>query len=489
LELDEYNTISIKRIKYFIDVIAKEKNSGNFPEFTAKVIKYSDFIPSIAALYPGQASGLEELIFNLAQKVEDKGLGIEHLIEVLSKMSTDKSTADTKASIKLMTVHASKGLQFPIVFLPCMHHSKPINDWLVVSATGDIAIKLSEEEKTGRYNTALYSSIRDYEMAAELSESKRLLYVAMTRAKEELYMVGNFKATLSKNQKKIDAGEINTTTKWLDWVAYILQDKVVDWEATNVEQVIRYKPDRMVIRIPESDVVQSDLEKYKIGRRLSVSTVRDFINCPFLMLRKVINDDVTMQVIPSAIEEMGNLVHKILEVYDDKEMLVSVYEGVNADARDKIKIIIEDFVSSAIGTKVFDCSNKLVEHAFITKIDKNVIIGRIDRMNIYSNKVWLIDYKTGVDENSLDAYKSQIACYMSFAKNVYPDKEVVGSIVDVVDCKEYLFEYGDLYPWLSKKLDSLHSFLGANEIVDQGQDCVNCKFTKDCRYLKIRFEN
>ena len=99
------------------------------------------------------------------------------------------------------------------------------------------------------------------------------------------------------------------------------------------------------------------------------------------------------------------------------------------------------------------------EHGFITKILSNIVTGRVDRINIYDDKIWVIDYKTGIDEKMLEGYKAQMACYMYYAKRMHPELQVYGSIIDVSKCTEISYESSELKDWIESTVKNLDLFL------------------------------
>ena len=100
-------------------------------------------------------------------------------------MRESEAPLDSADAVKLMTVHASKGLEFPVVALPCLGGQLLRNtDRLVYHSSYGVAFnstRLDDQEKPAWYQVA---SHLDRQMERE--EKKRLLYVAMTRARDNL---------------------------------------------------------------------------------------------------------------------------------------------------------------------------------------------------------------------------------------------------------------------------------------------------------------
>jgi ATP-dependent exoDNAse (exonuclease V) beta subunit len=126
----------------------------------------------------------------LVRRAENRGYAtLARIADHLERLAVgDESNAaiDAIDAVSLMTVHAAKGLEFPIVFLVNMGRGTggvraPIR--VVDDPTGDASVAIAD-----------YQSEADEDaQAREREESKRLLYVALTRARDRLYLSAAFK--------------------------------------------------------------------------------------------------------------------------------------------------------------------------------------------------------------------------------------------------------------------------------------------------------
>ncbi len=402
-------------IKSFLHGILAKKDEGSFTEFVTEVLRRSQFIQGSALMFSGQDAGAEEAILRAAMHVESEGEGIEYFLNFLYKMKLQEIGTKTDA-VKLMTVHASKGLEFKLVLMPCLDNIPlTARDSIVISDDGDIAVKLGDDESNTKLSTVLYKDIKDYEEEADLAESKRLLYVAMTRAKDELYLISDF----NKGNKGV-AGK-----RWVDWIAEIFKDKIEEYQVQ--ESANNTSPKRKILRTIKDPTLNKKLDKgyqEQFIQRYSVSFIRD----------SLIQYDKKRS---SEIVGIGTIIHSLLENFDKKDELQKIYDSIRVDAKESISSVIEAFVSSDLGQRIFSAKKYLCEHSFIVKDQNKILSGRIDRINLYEDSVWVLDYKTAVEEKELPAYQAQIACYVKFAEKAFPNKKVFASIVDVTACKEY----------------------------------------------------
>jgi ATP-dependent helicase/nuclease subunit A len=130
----------------------------------------------------------------LVGTLESKGLGAlemrEYLIKASSRADEPKANVNTEGmdAVKLMTIHASKGLQFPMVFLPCMdeEHKARGGSAVVMEEDGDRTLIAYEEDPEIRKTLPLFQKHREKVQ----EEEKRLFYVGATRAMDYLCMSG-----------------------------------------------------------------------------------------------------------------------------------------------------------------------------------------------------------------------------------------------------------------------------------------------------------
>ena len=140
------------------------------------------------------------LLANYAQGFENNGFkGLSAFVRFMEKLeqgegklesSLDSSVVDD--AVRIMTIHKSKGLEFPyciIAGLGTRFNRQPVNSGMITHSELGIGFDLRDVEALCEYSTVQRAAVRQAIINDEMAEQLRVLYVAMTRAKEKLIMV------------------------------------------------------------------------------------------------------------------------------------------------------------------------------------------------------------------------------------------------------------------------------------------------------------
>ncbi len=161
-----------------------------------------DFM-AIASAAPGGADRRKNLmlLFELARKFEQSGYrGLHRFIGWLDSMEArgeePRAGAEARVSaVRIMSIHKSKGLEFPVVFV-CdtarQFNKSDARGSVLIHPQLGLGPKLTDTERGIEYPTLAWRAVAARMLRETLSEEMRLLYVAMTRAKERLYITCAF---------------------------------------------------------------------------------------------------------------------------------------------------------------------------------------------------------------------------------------------------------------------------------------------------------
>lgn len=114
------------------------------------------------------------------------------------KSSTEEFQGD---GVRIMTVHQAKGLEFEVVFLPDLGYlPKGESPWLLIDKKSGIGLKIPSEKPFEWKGDGVYQEIQEAEKRAQIDESKRIFYVAATRAKK--WLILSHSSLLKKPRKE-----------------------------------------------------------------------------------------------------------------------------------------------------------------------------------------------------------------------------------------------------------------------------------------------
>ncbi len=121
---------------------------------------------------------------------------INDILEDKAKLEPAKIFSEASETVKLMTIHQSKGLEFPVVFLcGCgkKFNESDLRANIVSIKSLGIALKLPDETGFAKFDTPVRQAIVKKLSDSQIEEEMRVLYVAMTRARERLYVTAEVK--------------------------------------------------------------------------------------------------------------------------------------------------------------------------------------------------------------------------------------------------------------------------------------------------------
>ena len=173
------------------------------------LIRQSDLDGLLCALNDGEKRHTNvELLRLYALQFEQSGFkGLFRFVEWLKNL--DKRNEEPKGisvvegdAVQLMSIHRSKGLEYPVVFLCDTAHRFNLQDSreaVLIHPLLGIGAKLTDAERGIEYPTIAWRALSACKKRESLSEELRILYVAMTRARERLYIT----AAWPKAEKKL----------------------------------------------------------------------------------------------------------------------------------------------------------------------------------------------------------------------------------------------------------------------------------------------
>ncbi len=381
-----------------IERIAKEAKKHNLVEITKMIIIDFDFYEKLIKV--GDISNNKELInyfYNVADMMDalnyslsDYSLYYEELKQYDIEQ-TFKGSDSSIDSVNLLTIHASKGLEFKYVYYVALANRFRFND-------GSSKLGFDVDYGFDLYSRAsgesyFHEFISKKERLAQINEQLRVFYVALTRAKEKAILLING-PKYEKAKIKDSFSKINSYMDFLKYAGASFPSRTISF---NNEQL---------------DKVHSDTT-FNIEILDSYKFLKDKYSP--LRISKSKSDDASNEAL-----ELGNKFHYYLELVDFSNKDTSFIKN------EKDKAIIDRFLQHDI----FKEANKAKvchEYAFYDELED--VNGVIDLLLIYNDHIDIVDYKLSkVDD---EAYIRQVRLYKNYISRV-SDKKINMYIISIL---------------------------------------------------------
>lgn len=335
--------------------------------------------------------------------------------DVIIQKEMEQGESDT---VKIMTVHGSKGLQAPIVILAdtARIKNKAFKSELL---WGENAVYFPTS--ASNYDT-ICKNIKTKNLEADFDEYRRLLYVALTRAEDRLYIAG-----FTKNN---DANE----NSWYKLLKENIQ--------TNIK--LDENDKRTIYEIPQEnqviyDYAPSDLyvENIDYSHLLASAPLESPLAKPYSPSHED-NDEIVASPLEDTgkFYKRGTAIHKLLQficTVDKTEREKAALLFINKhlpefSLRDKTSIVKEVLELCLKYSELFSI-NSLAEVPIIGEVDGKIFSAKVDRLVVLENKVMIVDYKTNRPaakclEDIPSIYLKQLKIYQSLLEKIYPDKDI-----------------------------------------------------------------
>ncbi len=332
-----------------------------------------------------------QFFLDVVLEQQHKGLDLQEFLEFweLKKDKLSISVTDTSNKVQIMTIHKSKGLEFPVVIFPCdldIYRQKNPKAWLdklPLNYRGFKKLLLNytkDFQYTGERGAEIYKQIQE---ELEL-DNFNLLYVALTRPIEQLHIIS-----------EDDAKE--------NHYAYVFKTYIEKHRSSQLS-------------LFDDTTIFGDLQRVSNYEKQENKTI---------YLDKFIStsiDEHAVKILPSSSKywdteqgraiEYGNQIHEVLAQItyaDELETVLNRYlkQGfISVEQADFIRKSIQKIISDRYLRELYCNKNYKVYNE--RELLKNGRIFIPDRLVFSENKVIIIDYKTGSVSNS---YKEQVYDY------------------------------------------------------------------------------
>ena len=400
---------------------------------------------------------------------------------------------DKKDAIQIMTIHGSKGLEFPVVIIPSFKKdtfpkkftNPEEKDWINM---GPVYFT--------PYDCLSYLKY-DEEFGPELShdmEEERVIYVGMTRAEDVLILSSLVDNVNPAKESTLESGDFENLPKGPERLESAINENSDTCKFIDIDNIhIDITP-----RKPEDED-----DSYCID--LSFTALENYNNCPF---RYKLANQIGFSITEKQEIDEGIFVHKALEVINkeiinndnvfigsDKvvEIITDLFEKSNEELHEEDPVEYDKQINEIIGNVIYYYENygnnlKILdsEYPFYLK-DKNYALkGVVDLIYEVDGKLGIIDYKnTRLESKYKDKFKKQLHLYVLALRDQnqeYEGKEISELQVYAIKSKKMIsFDIDEAY--IEKLKGELERV--AKNIHDGVFESCKCDDCKYCQYKNI----
>ncbi|MBR5129904.1 MAG: UvrD-helicase domain-containing protein [Alphaproteobacteria bacterium] len=313
-------------------------------------------------------------------------------------------------AVRIMTVHGSKGLQGNIVFLPdtrFIPSQKPKIIWTENNLpiwTPQSSLKTSE-----------VSDLQEQWCDLQMQEYHRLLYVAITRPMDRLYICG------WNNKSKAKAGN------WYDLIKESLpyqadSDGIIRFSCNQDQKVLT---ENNIQKNDSSQILPDWVWKKPAEEPIPSQPIRPSIS----LIEECSEQQSLSSEMRSHSLKRGTFIHKLLQYLpninpDRRKEVALKMKPDDIDIPDNLFQLFDDE-----RFKLLFGSTSLAEVPIVGILNGQVVSGQIDRLVVLEKEILLVDYKSNYhvpqNENEVSlTYKKQLKTYEALLKNIFPDKVI-----------------------------------------------------------------
>jgi len=463
-ELNDAERERLSVAAHTITTIRQMKDRQPIARLIAEIVDRTGYLWVLRTMFLGRqrVSNVRKLI-DTARQLERHGmLTLRDFINYVNEFVTQEiregeAVVEEEKSdvVKVTTIHKAKGLEYPVVFVGDLSHGKASVQQPSALVHRDGVFALKVPTRTGGFEpTALYRLMLDEDSAKDLAESKRLFYVACTRARDYLVLSG-----------VVEKGNHNSWMRWLETkydlsggsaaIAYgdeghagAVTTKLPPSKRSRgrmslakryAKKLLAFEPIPAGKRNVDFDAAAIFERTKAVPRSLqrkvcfSVTELEDYGKCARLYELKHVHEipewglrRVSMSV-PAKRDlspaERGNVAHRVLEQWNgdgevDVRKLVSrvldergiLDSAVRKHLEDDIMAMYDRFMAHELAARIRAAADVRSELQFYLNLDGSVIEGRIDKVFSSTDGArWIVDFKT--DDVSADQANERAESY------------------------------------------------------------------------------
>jgi len=343
--------------------------------------------------------------------------------------------AENVDAVRIMSVHAAKGLQFPITVAATLGHHYSPNPPIMLSVSGGVAtlgMKLPCPEGDVLLDTLGHRAVVESENEADLAESKRVFYVACTRAEEALVLCG--RSNLAKEP------EDDRPIGWLR-MAFAADHTAGESGIVNIGDskirvlyptpltcelpgVMRPKVDELTLNRARQVSPQLEEQPGQGVERISYSGLARYRACPYRFYATAVarlGSHAPREPEAESPTAFGTAVHAVLRTVQNGQLPESTRIAeicraarLGPDRVARVAEVSAGYLGSEASKRVAARGRVLRELPFAVPVGGVLLDGVIDLIAWDGEHALVVDYKTGHTDDRFDpteGYRTQAECY------------------------------------------------------------------------------
>jgi ATP-dependent helicase/nuclease subunit A len=222
--IDEAERKEVERARRWLEALIQRRHRYSISALLRCAVRSAELLPVIAANFDGtQRVANVEKLFRLAEQFEKSGNLIRDFVRYVEEFDAiggreSEGPIDESANVvRLMTIHQSKGLEFPVVIIPELHREPTRTETAFMLDRHKGFTTQIPDGRGYMVRGALYNELRQRNQWREQFESMRLLFVAATRAEDRLVLSGAIE------QKALPGLLKSDSERWLAWIWQALE--------------------------------------------------------------------------------------------------------------------------------------------------------------------------------------------------------------------------------------------------------------------------
>jgi ATP-dependent helicase/nuclease subunit A len=286
--VDAQITQQLQVFLHRLDTWRKQALELQLPELLWQIYNETGYYDYVGGMVGGaqRQANLRALYDRAAQYEATSMRGLFRFLRFIERMQARggdlgnaRALSEQEDVVRIMTVHKSKGLEFPVVFVAGMakqFNEQDLNATFLLHKELGFAPKMVDPTLRVSYPTLPYLAVREQMRMENLAEEMRILYVALTRAKEKLILLGTLRdasAQIEKWSQQLENGQhlaehaVAGCKRWIDWVGPLVMGGVCkDWVKWVITPEYLLTPHERQVNGEQQSYAEQDATQREAGR-------------------------------------------------------------------------------------------------------------------------------------------------------------------------------------------------------------------------------